>query len=299
MSFLTEVKSELCKIEASTCCKIAECYGILLMGRAFSANNMTVLTESEDVVFRLSALLSRCFSTVPNISVGGSKKDLYRVSVGPKSKREEILTSFGYFGFKEGDNPLKTYIFEDDCCRAAFLRGVFLSCATVSDPNREYLAELPVGNKELANELFRFICDLGLTPKITARRKSYTIYFAGSENLSDILAFIGAGSYALKLADITVYKDVRNRLNRITNCETANITKTVNASVMQCLAIKKLKESGEFIRLSPELQRVGELRLVHDQASLTELCELMDGEITKSGLNHRLNRLVTLANNIK
>ncbi len=297
MSFLSDVKSELCKIEASTCCKIAECYGILLMGRSFSANNMTVTTESEDVVFRLSSLLTRCFGTVPDISVGGAKKDLFSVKIKSKAKREEILTSLGYFGFKEGDSLLKMHILEDDCCKSAFLRGVFLSCATACDPNKEYLAEFPIHSKQLATELYELILEVGLSPKLSARGKNLTIYFAGSENLSDILTYIGAGTYALHLADITVVKDVRNRLNRITNCETANITKTVNAAVTQCLAIKKLKESGEFSKLSPELQRVGELRLQNDQATLNELCEMLNGEVTRSGLNHRLNRLVALANN--
>ena len=191
------------------------------------------------------------------------------------------------------------HILEDDCCKSAFLRGVFLSCATACDPNKEYLAEFPIYSRQLATELYEFILDIGLSPKLSARGKKLTIYFAGSENLSDILTYIGAGTYALHLADITVVKDVRNRLNRITNCETANITKTVNAAVTQCMAIKKLKESGEFSKLSPELQRVGELRLQNDQATLNELCEMLNGEVTRSGLNHRLNRLVTLANNIK
>lgn len=299
MSFTIDVKTELCKIEASTCCKIAECYGILLFGRAFSVNSMIVTTESEDVVYRLSSLLSRCYGVQPNISVGGTKKDFFTVTVEPKEKREEILNSLGYFGFKEGDSLIKYHNLEDDCCKSAFLRGAFLSCATVSNPSREYHAEFPINNPDLAKELYLFINKIGLSPKLSARGNHLSVYFAGNENLSDILTYIGAPSFSLKLADISVYKDMRNRLNRITNCETANITKTVNAAVTQCHAIKKLKESGEFYKLSSELQTVGELRLENDQASLSELCELMNGSVTKSGLNHRLNRLVSLANNIK
>lgn len=299
MSFLADVKTELCKIEASTCCKIAECYGILLFGRAFSADNMTVTTESDDVVFRLSSLLNRCYSAQPHISVGGSKKDLFTISVEPKEKREEVLNSLGYYGFKAGDNIIKLHNLEDECCKAAFLRGAFLSCATVSNPNREYHAEFTVHNSQLAEELFDFINNIGLSPKLSARGKTLSVYFAGNENLSDILTYIGAGAYSLKLADISVYKDMRNRLNRITNCETANITKTVNAAVTQCLAIKKIQEKGEFEKLSLELQKVAKLRLANDQASLAELCRLMGGDITKSGLNHRLNRLVTIAKNLQ
>jgi DNA-binding protein WhiA len=259
---------------------------------------MTVTTESEDVVFRLSSLLSRCFGAVPNISVSGSKKDLFTVTIEPKEKRDEILNSLGYFGFRDGDSIIKYHNIEDNCCKSAFLRGVFLSSATFSNPNREYHAEIPVNNANLAKEIYLLLLNVGLAPKLSARGKKIAIYFTGSENVSDILAYLGAGNFSLKLADITVYKDFRNRQNRLTNCETANITKTVNAAVNQCMAIKKLKESGAFNKLPLELQQVGNLRLEYDQASLKELCEFFDGEISKSGLNHRLNRLITLANNI-
>lgn len=298
MSFTTDIKAELCKIEASTCCKIAECYGILLFGRAFSVHNMVVSTECEDVVTRLSFLLGRCYGVQPNISVGGNSRDYFTATLQNKSKIKEIYNSFGYFGFKEGDLLIKPHNFEDDCCKSAFLRGVFLSCGTVTDPNKGYRAEFPISDQSLAKELYFLTLEMGLSPHLSARGNNLVVYFTGNEDVSDLLTFIGAGAYTLKIADISVYKDMRNRLNRITNCETANITKTVNAAVNQCMAIKKLKTHREFAKLSEELQKVAELRLKYDQASLQELVDLYDGKITKSGLNHRLKRLVTLAENL-
>lgn len=298
MSFASEVKAELCKIEMSTCCKIAECYGILLFGRAFSVQNITLATESEDVVCLFSDLMGVCYGVQPDIAVGGNSRDFFTATVKDKNECREILNSLGYFGFKSGDNIIKSHNFEDDCCKSAFIRGAFLSCGTVSDPLKDYRAEFPVSDLKLAIELCSLIEEIGLSCKISTRGKRATVYFAGSENVSDLLTYIGAGSYTLKIADISVYKDVRNRLNRITNCETANISKTVNAAVAQCMAIRKLKAYGEFSKLSKELQQVAELRLENDQASLQELCRIYDGNITKSGLNHRLNRLVTLAENL-
>lgn len=298
MSFTTDIKSELCKIETSTCCRIAECYGILLFGRAFSVQNISLTTESEDVVCRMAELLGRCYGIQPNISVGGNSRDFFTATVKKEDERKEILNLLGYFGFKSGDSLIKSHNFEDDCCKASFVRGAFLSCGTVSDPNREYRAEFPVNDVKLAAELYQLIGEIGLSPKLSYRGNKATVYFTGNENISDLLTYIGAGVYTLKIADISVYKDMRNRLNRLTNCETANISKTVNAAVNQCMAIKKLMESGDFFKLSEELQCVGRLRLENDQASLNELCEILGGEITKSGLNHRLNRLVTLAEDL-
>lgn len=298
MSFATDIKAELCKMETSTCCRIAECYGLLLFGRAFSVQNISVTTENEDVICLLSSLLSRCYGIQPDISVGGNSRDFFTATINDSKKREEILNSLGYFGFKPGDSIIKGHNFEEDCCKASFIRGAFLSCGTVSDPNKAYHAEFPVNDPALAEELYRLIDEIGLSPKLSARGSKRTVYFAGNESVSDLLTYIGAGAYTLKIADISVYKDMRNRLNRITNCETANISKTVNAAVNQCIAIKKLMDKGEFNKLSAELQKVGQLRLENDQATLTELCQLFDGDITKSGLNHRLKRLVTLAENL-
>ena len=298
MSFATDIKAELCKKETSTCCRIAECYGILLFGRAFSVQNISVTTENEDVICLLSGLLSRCYGVQPDISVGGKSKDFFTATIKDKEKRQEILNSLGYFGFKPGDDIIKRHNLEEECCKASFIRGAFLSCGTISDPNKSYHAEFPVNDPALATELYLLINEIGLSPRLSARGSKRAVYFTGNESVSDLLTYIGAGAYTLKIADISVYKDMRNRLNRITNCETANISKTVNAAVNQCMAIKKLIDSGEFYKLSAELQKVGQLRLENDQASLTELSELFGGEITKSGLNHRLKRLVTLAENL-
>lgn len=298
MSFTSDVKSELCKIKTPTCCKISECYGILLFGRAFSHDAISLATENEEVVDRLTMLLRRCYSVQPTISGGGNKKDFFVVSVPRREQREAILNSLGYYGFQTGDTMIKRQNIEEDCCKNSFLRGAFLACGLISDPKKEYHAEFPVYKEGLANELFDLLQEIGLEPKRSNRGKNPIIYFKESEHIEDLLTTMQATNHTLELAGIKVYKDMRNHYNRLNNCETANISKTVNAAVAQNNAILALEAAGALERLSEELQAAAKLRQEHPEATLKELCEIAGSGITKSGLNHRLNRLITLAKNL-
>ncbi len=298
LSFTSDIKSELTKLETPTCCKISECYGILLFGRAFSEKLISLSTESEEVVERLSYLLSTCYSVQPHISGGGSVRDYFTVSIEDEQKCTEILNSLGYFGFELGDDVIKHQNIEDDCCKVSFLRGAFLACGIVSDPNKEYHAEFPIKNAILTNEFYELLCEMGLKPKVSSRGKTHIVYFKESEHIEDLLTTIQATNHTLELAGIKVYKDMRNHYNRLSNCEVANISKTVNAAFTQNQAIEKIKQKGEFEKLSAELKFAAELRQKNPEASLKELVELSENTITKSGLNHRLNRLVTIAKNL-
>ena len=298
MSFTSDIKSELTKLETPTCCKISECYGILLFGRAFSEKNISICTENEDVVERITHLLNSCFTAQPHILGGGSKRDYFTVTIDDEQKCTEILNSLGYFGFALGDSVIKYQNIEEECCKASFLRGAFLACGMVSDPNKEYHAEFPIKNATLTNEFYELLCEMGLKPKTTLRRKTHIVYFKESEHIEDLLTTIQATNHTLELAGIKVYKDMRNHYNRLSNCEVANISKTVNAAVAQNSAIEKIKQKDAFETLSDELKFAAELRRKNPEATLKELVELSGNTITKSGLNHRLNRLVTIAKNL-
>ncbi len=298
MSFTSDVKLELCEIKASTCCKNAECYGILLFGRAFSADLISVSTESEDVANRIITLLKHCFGVTPHIYGGGVTKDTFTLSIDKKEDCENILRALGYYGFKKGEKIIKIQNLEDECCLKAFIRGAFLSCGMVSDPNKDYHAEFSVHNNNLASEFFDLLKENNLHPSITKRGNNSIIYFKESGYIEDLLTTVNATNHTLKLAGIKVYKDMRNYYNRLNNCETANITKTVNAAIRERDAILKLINAGEFEKLSAELKSAAELRKNNPEASLSELCSLSGGNITRSGLNHRLKRLVTLADNL-
>lgn len=298
MSFTSDIKSELCKIKTPTCCKISECYGILLFGRAFSVDSISVATENEEVVDRLTMLLRQCYSVQPTISGGGSKRDFFVVSVPEKSQREAILTSLGYYGFQMGDNIIKHQNIEDECCKSSFIRGAFLACGAVSNPQKDYHAEFPIYKDRLAEEFYELLKEVGLSPKITNRGKNKIIYFKESENIEDLLTTIQAVNHTLELAGIKIYKDISNHTNRVSNCEMANLSKTVNAAVAQMQAIDTLRKKGEFEKLSNELKAAAQLRENNPEDSLNELCVKAGGVVTKSGLNHRLNRLIQIAKNL-
>lgn len=298
MSFTSDIKSELTKLETPTCCKIAECYGVLLFGRAFSEKLIAISTENEDAQERITYLLNSCFAVQPHITGGGSKRDYFTLTIDDEQKCTEILNSFGYFGFELGDSVIKHQNIEDDCCKASFIRGAFLASGMVSDPNKDYHAEFTIKNAKLTDEFYRLLCEMGLKPKTTMRGKTHVVYFKESEHIEDLLTTIQATNHTLELAGIKVYKDMRNHYNRLSNCEVANISKTVNAAVAQKSAIEKIKQKGVFEALSDELKFAAELRQKNPEASLTELVKLSGNTITKSGLNHRLNRLVTIAKNL-
>lgn len=298
MSFTYDIKSELCKIKTSTCCKISECYGILLFGRAFSENSIVFTTEHEEVVDHIIMLFRKCYSVVPSVIGTGNKKDFFTLSVDKKNDREAILNSLGYYGYKEGDTIIKAQNMEEDCCKASFIRGAFLSCGMVSDPHKEYHAEFCIHNKKLGEEMYNFLSECNLSPSITSRGKDAIIYFKESGHIEDLLTTIHATTHTLELAGIKVYKDIRNHYNRLNNCDTANISKTVNAYLAQKAAIEKLRKSGDLFKLSEELQKAAALREKYPEASLRELCGLSDEGLTKSGLNHRLNKIIEISKNI-
>lgn len=289
MSFSATLKSELCKTEASTCCRLAECYGMLLFSRALFSDFIYFTAENEDVVEHLSEELRYFFGVHSKISGSGLKKEIFTLTAGEDDtdRIKQALNSSEH-------SVIKHHNISDECCKQAFLRGAFLACGYIDDPNKDYNLEFVIGGEKLAAEFWDFLKEAGFKAKKSLRGKSTVLYFKDSEKIEDILTTIGAGDKTLELAGIKVYKDMRNHINRINNCETANIDKTVNASVEQRTAIEALKKSGVLSELSDELKSTAKIRTENPEASLNELCHLCGG-ISRSGLNHRLRRLIAIA----
>ncbi len=185
------------------------------------------------------------------------------------------------------------------CCAHAFLRGAFLSCGVLVNPAKEYHFEFKITEKESADKLFAFLEETGMKFRRTTRKGFQILYLKGSEQIEEALTYMGAMKSALKLMDIKIVKEVRNNVNRVTNCETANIGKTVRASMKQVEDINYiLKEKGmEF--LPQDLQEVAQLRLKNPEMSLNELTREFPSEISRSGLNHRLKKLGEIAEELR
>lgn len=296
MSFSAEVKAELTAVRASGCCQLAECYGMLLCGHTFSDRSISLLTEQEVVASHLVRLLRLCFDVRADLTERGKQRKLYSVAVGNPADRKKIRIALGVLHAPGGFNR---EIVRRECCAGAFLRGAFLSCGSINAPQKGYHASFLAGSQAVADALEAVLSERHMQARRSVHGKSYVLYFKESDRIEDLLTVMNATNHTLALMHVKIYKDVRNKINRIKNCETANISKTVDAAIEQRLAIETLENTGRLSSLPPELSAAARLRLENPEASLSELVALSTTPITRSGLNHRLRRLVALANEQK
>lgn len=185
--------------------------------------------------------------------------------------------------------------FEAPAQAAAFLSGAFLGCGSVADPEKGYHLELLPPREGMADWLFMRLSALGYPPKSTLRRGAPVLYYKESEQIEDLLTMMGASNCSLELMEVKIVKEIRNNANRVTNCETANIDKTVGAAARQLQAIQRLEKAVGLQNLPPDLREIALLRLEHPEYSLRELAAAAQPPLSRSGLNHRLRRLEEMA----
>lgn len=296
MSFSSEVKTELLNIENQPCCKLAQSYGLLLFGRAFSVAEFSILTENSaiaeaycDAVKFLSGF------SVKSIETSGGKHKVY---IDDKNIINAVFEKLGITG-----SAIKRRInfanFQGSCCFAAFIRGAFLSCGTITNPEKEYHLELSVSAKGLCEDLIKMFDEYDPVPKMTQRSGSYTIYFKNSTDIEDVLAIMGATENSLQFMGAKVFKDIRNTVNRKVNFENANLARTIAAASKQYDAIAYIKEKAGFDALPPELREIAKLRYEDRELSNAEIAKMLSESITVSGVNHRFKRLIKIAEEMK
>lgn len=215
-----------------------------------------------------------------------------------KEKAENKQTSTIYITEQESVDKLvvlQRKRFVCDRCSVAFMTGLFIKNGSVSDPTKEYQLEFTLADEDKAAKLLAMFYRIGFVFKITQRRKKFVVYTRNSENIEDFLATIGAQSTCLEIMSNKVVKDIRNKVNRITNCETANIAKSSKASQEHLAAINHLIQAGNLELLSEDLQNVAYLKLDNPELTLAELAQKADPPLTKSSLNRRLKKLCELA----
>lgn len=282
MSFSGQIKRTLCAAQANACCRFAEMYALFLYGGAFTCDAVYYSGYTPAAAERIHKCLKRDFSVLGRITSSGSKITL---SVESAADRKKLLNYFS----------ANTALFKRDCCRCAYLRGVFLACGSMNDPDKDYRLEFSVKGRALATDLEHFLLDNHFMPKKSERGKYCILYFRNSQQIEDVLTFMDAGAVALELMGVKVYKDMKNKSNRLRNCDDANITKMVNAALKQTEAIEKIRAANRLDTLPEELQAAAKLRIQNPQSPLSELCALSTVPITRSGLNHRLNRLLEIS----
>lgn len=296
MSFSSDVKSEISKTEnLSSCCFHAQVYGLVLFAH-FSKYNFSITTENNDVFSLYLSYLKDYCGVEPVISDSGTKK-LTAYLKNDKDK-EKVFDKFGHT-LNETTLRINRANISDECCAGAFLRGAFLACGTVTTPERGYHLEFVVPYKRLCTDMMKFMDELNLRPKYIVRKGNHVIYFKDSESIEDILAIIGAQDASLYVMGIKIEKDVKNKVNRKLNFEMSNISKTVDAANIQIEAIEYIESKSGISSLPENLQKIARIRLENQEASLSELGKILDEPISRSGINHRLNRIVNIAQKMK
>lgn len=294
MTFAASVKEELCSVPLEReCCATAECYGFLLFSKQVDASGIVFQTEYKNVARRYRELL-RVVCGVSALLISPDRRGGNHTVSVPSASSLRVLERFGHTG-QELSLRLNRANLEQECCYGAFLRGAFLACGTLSNPERDYHLEFFLPRRKLAEDLCVLLREMDLPFKVTSRRGAAVAYCKESEHIEDLLTMMQATQSTLRLMNIKIYKDVRNRVNRVTNCETANLTKTVEAVRRQTQAIERLQRVGMLPTLPAALQEAARLRLENPELSLSELGAMMSPPLSRSGMNHRLQKLMELA----
>lgn len=287
MSFSTDVKEELSKISNLA---NKQCVKLEFLGYSKS-NNVSIVdntlrfsTESEYNINRYGKLLNNLNSNDYKIELQGKN---YVIT----SRDKQIL--------KIVQENIAEIQMRNDVEEKAFVRGCFLGSGSINNPENKYHMEIIFKEKETANFVLNILEKYNIYFKLLEKTNCNSIYSKDGEEISKFLAFIGANSAVLKFEDIRVYRDMRNNVNRLVNCETANLTKTVGAAVKQIEAIKRIKEEGKFTELTDNLKEIAELRIKYPESSLTELGKMTNPPIGKSGVNHRLKAIMKIAEELK
>lgn len=299
MSFSSDIKKELCSVrDMERGEKYAMLYGIFYSGRLIDGR-AAVQTENADLIAAARALTEEIFPNARHETTRLVKSGSSLYTFVVKEGYDEVRGRFGDFSEDSGVNA--AVVSGSDSESGAFLRGVFVSCGSVTDPNKEYHLELVLPYKSRSEALYTFINEHGMSVKKTVRSRgnSLVLYAKESELIEDFLTYIGAGLHSLEIMQVKIEKSVRNRVNRRVNCETANLDKLVNAANKSCEDIELILREKGADWLKPELRETALLRLENREASLSELCELSEKPLSKSGLNHRLKKLAQLAEELR
>lgn len=296
MSFCSDIKTELSEIKVSRCCMQALTYGLLLFSRSFSAKKISMQSENLSVTKLYASMIKKNYDAQVTITEGNSKNTTYRAEVADEIDRLKILASVD-FGMIEG--KISHEFFNRDCCEASFVRGAFLSCGQMSDPEKSYRVDFSVKSQALAEELRDILARHEVKANISTRGKGFVVYIKRSEMIINLLALMGASMRSLELIETTIIKEANNKTNRMFNCDGANIKKTIEASIKQRTAIEYLIKREMLSSLPDELISAANLRMQYPESSLKDLCKISTEPITVSGLNHRLKKIIELYEDIK
>ena len=295
MSFSGQIKQELCRAALNRkCCAQAEAYGVLLYCTNFQRDSVRITTEADAFAARLPILFKKAFQL-----------EFDQLPADKPGKRTFLMTDpvkIKAIGGIYGHDPEESIalhinfgVLEEDHCRTAFFRGAFLAGGSVTDPTKGYHLELTTPHYNVGRELPALLRESGFEPKSAERKANYVTYFKQSEYIEDFLTTIGAPVAAMEIMNTKLEKNLRSSINRRVNCDAANLDKAVDAAQGQLEAIRRLEERGALEELPDKLKEAAVLRRDNPELTLSQLAALCSPPVTKSAFNHRLRKLLELA----
>ena len=286
MSFSGDVKEELAGLlGGAEHCRRAELAAMMSLSGQYGRDSEGLYTigfqmENEIVLRKCFTLLEKTYNIEKNVGI-------------TEEEMQKFCQSFG-----DLQGPVDSRLVQKSCCRRAFLRGAFLCVGSISDPEKGYHLEFVCTEESKARQLQQLIQEFDIEARIVIRKKYHVVYIKEGAGIVDLLNVMGAHVSLMNLENLRILKEMRNSINRRVNCETANITKTVNAASRQIEDILYLRDHYGFQKLPPALRRMAEIRLEYPDAPLKELGQYLEPPVGKSGVNHRLRKLSELARQV-
>jgi len=301
MSFTQTVKEELINKEyESVCCQFAELAGVIAFAGVAHRDNddfcLRITTESSGLARKIFKLSKQLFGVAANVGIRRHARERAVHSyIAVIESASGALSGLGMLergevGFKVPDD-----IVGEECCAGAFIRGAFLGAGSISDPEKQYHMEFVTGHYPLSRDFRALLKRFGIGARTVVRKSNYVTYLKESAAICDCLAAMGAHGAVLNVYNVKILKEIKNQVNRVTNFESANINKTVNASIKQVEAIRIIDSAAGLESLPAGLERLARLRLDYPDVSLPELGSMLEPPIGKSGVNHRLRRIMQIA----
>ncbi len=317
MSFASDVKGELARLKISKkCCMLAEISGFLRVSGSVRLSGggkfgIVSSTENAAVARHFKKLIKDYFGSKVDLEVGDSQVpgksnkgyNRYYLTISPEEKSSQILRETGIMLVKEGNDYFSDGIYQpivkSKCCKKSYLRGLFLGCGTMSDPKKSYNMEFVLESERTANDIKKLIGSfVDLSAKVVKRKESYVVYLKKAGYVKDMLGIMGADDAVLELAEIMINKEIIGDAQRLSNCDNANVDRTLAASEEQLEWIKLIDDAAGLERLPAPLLEVARLRLDRPDASLSEIGEALAPPIRKPGVSKRFSKIKAIAEEI-
>ncbi|MBE6183934.1 DNA-binding protein WhiA [Heyndrickxia ginsengihumi] len=308
MSFASEIKKELTNLSVTDCCAKAELSALIRMNGSLSFSNkvlvVNVQTENAAIARRIYILVKRLYDIPVELLVRKKmrlkKNNVYivRLKAGAKEVLEDLQILGENFTFIQDISP---NLIKKKCCKRSYLRGAFLAGGSVNNPETSsYHLEIFSLYKEHNDSLCKLMNAFQLNSKTLERKKGFITYLKEAEKITEFLNIVGAHNALLRFEDVRIVRDMRNSVNRLVNCETANLNKTIGAALRQVENIRYIEETVGLQVLPDKLREIAELRVAHQDVTLKELGEMVSGgKISKSGINHRLRKIDEIADKLR